>query len=377
MKIATITCHHVYNYGATLQAYALQQYLISMGYDYEIINFTPWYHNRYSFWTVNRFSTHYNLIKRNILLKLIWCLKYNLPYLIKEYKRKFAFDKFDSKYLNITKRKYANIEDLRLDPPKADIYICGSDQIWNQDATFGIEKAYYLNFGNSDIYRMSYAASFGSDKFPSQGDKVRNLIKNIDKISVRERTGECILNKLGFSNIDIVLDPVFLLDRQQWRTLISYSKQVKTPEKYILLYNFRHNDAIKHFVLELQSCMDIPIICIHGYDDIPYADIKIKDAGPIEFLKLIESADIVVSDSFHATVFSIIFNREFYTFSLKGHNNTARMEDLLYCLGIKNRLNMEKPSKDIINYVDVNKRLNPLIENSKHFLQIRKEKSST
>ncbi len=158
--------------------------------------------------------------------------------MIKEYKRKFAFDKFDSKYLNITKRKYANIEDLRLDPPKADIYICGSDQIWNQDATFGIEKAYYLNFGNSDIYRMSYAASFGSDKFPSQGDKVRNLIKNIDKISVRERTGECILNKLGFSNIDIVLDPVFLLDRQQWRTLISYSKQVKTPEKYILLYKF-------------------------------------------------------------------------------------------------------------------------------------------
>lgn len=370
MKIATITCHHVYNYGATLQAFALQQYLLSMGLESEIIDFIPWYHKRYEFWHINRNSSHYDTLNKNVFLKLIWCLRYNLPYLLKEYKRKFAFDKFDSNYLKFTKRKYSNIEELKSFPPVADMYICGSDQIWNQDATFGIEKAYYLDFGESDTYRMSYAASFGCDQIHADPDELKSLIDKFDFISIREKSGINILRKLGFSDIRLVVDPVFLLSTTQWYIYARSSRQIKTPEKYILLYNFKQNDKIRRFVMELKSNLNLPIVCLHGYDEIQYADINIRDAGPFEFIKLIESAEVIVSDSFHATVYSIIFNKEFYTFSLCGQNNTARMEDLLNGLDIRNRLNVEIPSSEKIDYNDVTKRLQPMIDKSKDFLHI-------
>lgn len=368
MKIATITCHHVYNYGATLQAYALQKYLISLGHEAELINYIPWYHNRYSFWMVNKFSSHYNLINRNILLKLLWCLKYNLPYILKEYKRKRAFDKFDSKYLKISKKKYSNITDLKKFPPPANAYICGSDQIWSPNATYGIEKAYYLDFGKSNTYRISYAASFGSDAMPDDANAIRLLLQNFKSISVREDSGKQILKKMGFKVVDIVLDPAFLLNATQWKELSANSKRINTPEKYILLYNFKNNSDIQQFVLKLQSLLNIPILCIHGYDDISYADIRIKDAGPLEFLTLINNAEVIVSDSFHATVFSIIFNREFYTFSLKGQDNTVRMANLLDKLRIKNRLNVKDISPTNIDYKVVFQYLTPMIESSKDYL---------
>lgn len=369
MKISTITCHHVYNYGATLQAYALQKHLTSMGYDYEIINYIPWYHNRYCFWSVNRFSSHYNLINRNIPLKLLWCLKYNLPNILREYKRKKAFDKFDSKYLNISKTKYSSIEELRKSPPQADVYICGSDQIWNQNATNGIEKAYYLDFGDTDTYRMSYAPSFGSDSLPDNKAEIAKLLHNIDTLSVREKSGKEILNELGFPDTEVVVDPAFLLDKTQWKDLSVNAKAIKRPSKYILLYNFKDNNKIRDFISKLKETLKIPIVCIHGYDNITYADITVKDAGPSEFINLIEHAEAVVSDSFHATVFSIIFNREFYTFSLNGQNNTARMKNLLETLGITKRLNPENPDSDMIVYSSVMNRLASIIHSSKQYLK--------
>lgn len=369
MKINTITCHHVYNYGASLQAYALQQYLLSLGCESEIINYVPWYHNRYTFWNVNRMSSNYKLINNSLLLKFIWCLKYNLPYIIKEHKRKKAFDSFDEKFLIINKKKYRDIAELRTDPPAADVYMAGSDQIWNTNVTNGLEKAYFLDFGDSTTKKVSYAASFGGDMLPkSEEDHIKELLGAFSIISIREKSGKALLNKIGITDVNLVLDPVFLLSRSQWEDVAQLARNLNHPEKYILLYNFKINAAVNNFVTNLKQFLKIPIVCIHCYDEITYADYTIKSAGPLEFLDLIKNAEVVVSDSFHATVFSIIFKKEFYTFSLSGHSNISRMTDLLDCLEIKNRLNVDGYVRESIDYDSVDPKLQSYIDNSKSFI---------
>ncbi|MCM1451597.1 MAG: polysaccharide pyruvyl transferase family protein [Clostridium sp.] len=342
---------------------------MSLGHESEIINFVPQYHNRYTFWQVNINSNHYKLVESNILLKFLWCLRFNLPSIIKEYLRKKAFDKFDSRYLQITKEKYRDLESLHLKAPQADIYIAGSDQIWNPHPN-GIERAYFLDFGNQHVCRISYAASFGVNQISEpEGETIKKLVSNFNKISIRENAGKEILERLGIDKVDVVLDPAFLLSQNQWSNLSTSANAIKTPNRYILLYNFKNNDKIKNFSEKLKNEYNLPIVSLLCYDHIPYADIVIKKAGPKEFLRLIKDAAIVVSDSYHASIFSIIFNKDFYTFPLKGQDNSVRMMSLLDTFNIQERFDVESPSKINIDYDSVNRQITDLVSKSKKFIE--------
>ena len=158
MIIKTITCHDVYNYGATLQAFALMKYLDNLGHEVEIIDYKPDYlDKRYKLFTV---SPQY---KRNIFLAFIYLLlKIPIRYLNRS--RKYAFDRFTRSYLKITPQRYKCYAELKENPPYADIYFAGSDQIWNTLYANGKDPAFYLDFTPKNSTKASYAASFGTDK---------------------------------------------------------------------------------------------------------------------------------------------------------------------------------------------------------------------
>ena len=374
MEIKTITCHHVYNYGASLQAYALQHYLERLGHNVEIIDFIPWFHSaRYNpFWV-------YSTGKIASIVRLLPFMRYVLP-LIKAFKsgmfktwgRKKAFDKFEKKYYNLTGLRYFSIEDLKSNPPNADVYVAGSDQIWNTYYDNGREPAYYLDFGNKNIKRISYAASLATTSIKSgYEDFVRDKLSIFNAISVRERSGCLLLSNLGITDVSVVLDPVFLLDKSDWSCLADKGKSYGlTANYYVLVYDFLGNDTkMIDFVKKYAKKRNLSIVSINDFSKREYADQNINDAGPLEFLELIRNADCVISSSFHATAFSIIFEKEFYTFGLKGDNNSSRMLDLLSLLFLQDRMTPGNNEIEQIDWVNVKNRLKEEITKSRAYLK--------
>ena len=366
MNIKTMTCHHVYNYGATLQAYALQTYLESQGHNVEIIDYRLPTHIRYELFMPYPKGRMYELIKKIPILKYIVCPYRNIK-MLQTWGRKKAFDDFDKRFLHLSSVTYRNINEIRKNPPNADVYIAGSDQIWNTDALNGKDLGYYLDFGNKNIRRISYAASFGISKIKvGLEDFVARELRKFNKISVREKTGLDILKRLGL-NGTLVVDPVFLLSKEQWLCNLNLKEK---EGNYILLYDFLHDDvAIRNFALALSKKKKLKIVSVNDISEAPYADIQINNAGPIEFLQYLLNATYVVSNSFHATAFSLIFQKEFATFSLISQHNSTRMEDLLQCVGLEYRLN--PVNIQIFRTVDwekVSTTLLNLIVGSKNFL---------
>ncbi len=325
MKICTITCHDVYNVGASLQAYALQAYLKSLGHDVKIIDYKPDY-----------LSKHYRL-------DIVGNPKYDKPLLRQAYllaklpgrlhllPRKRAFDDFTAKHLDLTKR-YASNDELKADPPEADVYLAGSDQIWNPLFPNGKDPAFYLDFVRQGV-RASYAASFAVDEFPQELRKVTaQYLQRLDHIAVRESSGLGVLEALGITGAVTVLDPVFLLDREQWEVMVETPAECKKP--YLLVYDFDNSAAIRKLAERLAAEHGWAIYSIF---DLPYAERCFSLCGPEAFLGLIRGAAFVLSNSFHATAFSVIFEREFAVVERTEKINT-RMRDLTALLGLSDHM---------------------------------------
>ena len=364
MKIKTITCHDVYNYGASLQAYALQQYLSSVGHDVEIIDYKPDYMRvHYNFWYVPDNSRYYRKAMKSGLFRFLLCC-YFAPARFATYGRKLKFDAFTRKHLHLTKT-YFSYQDLVDCPPEADVYIAGSDQIWNCKLPNGKDPAYFLQFGDKGIKRISYAASFAIPEIPDE-DKLQmhDWLKLFDAISVREKTGVKILDSLSVKGIE-VLDPVFLLTREDWATFCNSRIGVE-KKRYLLVYDLFLNDTrLEKEARRLSAEYNLRIISVDASRKCPFADKNISDAGPAEFVKLIANAEYVVTNSFHATAFSIIFNRRFtvyYTYS-----NISRISDILSTLGIEKQLNPDVPGYDF-DWDKINRVLNGIRENSYNFI---------
>ena len=244
MNIATITCHDVYNVGASLQAYALAEYLRRQGHTPAIIDYKPPY-----------LSTHYRLwgcsspaFDRPVLRQLYSLCK--LPGRIWDYfsPRKRAFDQFRAQYLPLTPQRYASAAQLEQCPPQAQVYLAGSDQIWNTRFPNGKDPAFYLTFAPSAGVRASYAASFATKEVePEQREQVRTWLRQLDFISVRERSGVDILTRLGVAGGIQVCDPVFLLPRSHWESIAPAQ-----PEgDYLLVYDFDRNPKVAEISRQL------------------------------------------------------------------------------------------------------------------------------
>lgn len=354
MKIKTITCHDVYNYGASLQAYALQQYLTELGHEVQIIDYFPDYMDvnyrvRWNKYVIPEVSSLYKIryipgirtlyrIKMSIQkMKFIW----------EKSGRKKAFDRFKMQYLSLTPKRYRNIEDLRGAKLSADVFIAGSDQIWNPLFNNGRDPSFFLQFGEGR--KMSYAASFGVSSLSSMDrENMQRWLSSFCKISVREKTGLKLLDGLGISGVQVP-DPVFLLTKEYWGRLAS-SKFGN--EKFVLVYNLGPlMQSIKECAQQLAHNHGLKIVAVEELANISYADIRITDAGPCEFIELFVKASYVVTNSFHATSFSILFNIPFFSYIKNA--TSSRITDLLKSCGLEARLNSKDLNTDI-DWYEVN-----------------------
>lgn len=324
MKINTITCHHVYNHGALLQAYALSEFLKGEGHDVSIIDYRPSYlDGHFKLW---RSDSRYNRIG----LGWVYVLA-KLPRRLRALKRKKAFDVFFDRYMPVTDRIYHSVGELRASPPEADLYIAGSDQIWNTDFKNGIDPAFYLDFG--DCRKISYAASFATHSLHEGTENfVKEMLGNFTNISIREQSGLKILNNLGYHGT-VVVDPVFLLNKDQWDIIASEDGK---NEDYILIYDFERNPVIRELAHRYSTLKHCKIYSIGPYR-LDYADKCYINYGPDAFVGLIKNAKCVLSNSFHGSAFSMIYSTPFFVINRNDGLN-SRMHDLLSHYNLIERL---------------------------------------
>ena len=359
MRIKTITCHEVYNHGASLQEYALLKFLNQEGYHAEALHYKPSY-----------LSHHFKLSAVSFrfdkpLLKQIYLL-IKLPGRLIDLKRKRAFDDFAIKYIPTNSKLYNNNEELIKDLPLAEAFICGSDQIWNSYFENGKDPAFYLDFVPKDKLKISYAASFAIDELESSIKPfVKKLVSNLDAVGVRETSGVRILNELGIDNAVQVLDPVFLLSAQHW---IDTFVTNEFDKPYLFIYDFDSNPLIEEIALNLKKEKGFLIYTVNK--NISYADKNFYLEGPETFLSLIHHSQFNITNSFHAVAFSLIFEKQFIVVNRTEAINT-RMRDLLGLFNISNLLINSVEQFDTVTEIDysiLNERKDSYAANSKKFL---------
>lgn len=327
MKIKTITCHNVYNAGASLQAYALAEYLNSIGHECRIIDYKPDYLEHYKLFGVS--NPRYD---KPVLRELYNIAKFPGRLKARFGKRKKEYDRFTSDYLPVTNEFYFSNEELKSNPPEADIFFAGSDQIWNSLFNNGKDPAFYLDFAPLSAVKASYAASFATENIATElKPQIKEWLSNMDYISVREGSGLNILNDLGIQGAVQVLDPVFLLPKEKWESIIEYTAE---NDPYILLYDFDINEQLGLATRELAHKNGWKV---YSYLDNPYCDCCFENKGPRTFLGLIKNAEMVISNSFHATAFSLIFEKNFWVINRKEAIN-MRMRDLVESINLGKRL---------------------------------------
>ena len=318
MKAGILTFHRAINYGAALQAYALVYKMNELGFDAELID----YRNPHIENSFHRFS----LSKVNSPKKAAsFLLNYR-----KMKSRKKSFKSF-MKLVPTGKRCDNSVQ---LEKEGYDIYVTGSDQVWNPDCT-GFDKTYFLDFAQQ-CKKASYAASFGvaslEDKYC---EKAGELIKDYKYLAVREKQGAEIVTKIADRDATVVLDPTLLLDREEWYKIAKPSKYGK--KRFLLVYMLINSPSLIEFAEKTAKEENLEIISIGNgrRKNITYAN----DIGPAEFLDLFLRAEKVVTNSFHGTAFSINLGKNFFVelHNVKNSRN-SRMEDILDLFGLKSRL---------------------------------------
>lgn len=361
IRIKTITCHDVYNHGASLQAYALQTYLLTLGYDVEIIDYKPDYlSGHYKLWSVANPLFDKPIVKQLYLLA-------KLPGRLFALKRKRLFDEFTRDYLRLTNHRYHSLEELKSNPPQADVYIAGSDQIWNTMFPNGRDAAFYLDFAPPMAKRISYAASFATEDVVEEYKPfVKTMLQNFNEISIRERCSLALLEQLGRTDGKAVCDPVFLLPKEQWNDMLPKDA---TKEKYLLVYDSEKSANLKKIALRIAKEKNLKIYNVSAFK-IGYADKELWGSSPLDFVLLVRDAEYVVSNSFHATAFSVIFGINFCVVNRTEKIN-ERMKSILEDLGLQERLisDFHLDLLEIPDYKSIHDRLRKIIEASEDYLK--------
>lgn len=321
--------HKVLNYGSALQAYALQKVLEDMGHDVEIIDYV--YPNEYH----KQFQAK-PPIWRNILSSLINYIKGN-----SNNSRQILFDEFYSKHFNLSKTYNSPVE-LCNNPPVYDIYLTGSDQVWNPNSIHE-DTSFMLSFTDSNN-KIAFSASFSTSVLPKMyRDLYATELKKYSHIYMREESGCRLVKELTGKESQVVLDPTLLLDKNQWLDLARHSTKVFDKPYilvYILGYSFKCYPYIYDFVKFVQRKTGKALIILNMSNR--YAirlnnKIIITDASVYDFIKLFAEADMVVTDSFHGTAFSLNFGVPFYSVVNDKVNNDSRILNLLSLTGETHR----------------------------------------
>lgn len=360
MKIALVTTHNANNYGAVLQAFALQHVLSRYG-DVEIIN----YDNRH-------ISRSFDLIRITPSLHGFLGMGKDICRLLPRYRVIKKFKQFIQNNLKMT-RNFSAQELYHGQADYFDMYVAGSDQIWNPACisdSCTIDPIYFLKFAPKKAKKLSYASSMGGHQFSSEEKKhIKNLLKDFDIVSVREKDGQLLLQAVLEKAVQHVLDPTLLLSREEWQEALSDEGASNKKEKYLLLYTVPKVSLIRKAVDHFSNKLGLKVISIdQGLSAGAKVDQQIRDAGPIEFLRLFADAEFVITDSFHGTCFSVNFGKSFVVISPGKHSN--RIESLLALVGQQGRIvKSEADFADLDNMID-------FATANKKLLEARKESLS-
>ena len=348
MKIGIITFHFAYNCGAVLQCLALSEKLKQLGHEVCVINYQPWYHK-------NRYSPLKNPIyfakKRakkegddDTIIKRMYrggrgfaSMVYSWRHYPKRKIQDAYFTDFVNKYLNQT-RIYRTIDQLQKNPPKCDVYISGSDQLWNAKITDGmIDPAYLLEFGNDDIKKITFSMGVSFKAMKEPVEVIKPSLMKLDAISLREKDAYALINELTENKVEmhVDVDPTFLLCKEDYKKYIPTEQLCDEP--YILTYTMPDESQQKanRVAEELGKKTGLRVIDINGNPQDGNREIKDhRMGGPAEFLWYIENAEYVVTNSFHGTAFSVNFEKKFVTIP---HSHTGyRVTEILDKIGLSN-----------------------------------------
>lgn len=322
MKTAILTFQDAVNYGAILQAYALQTAL----------------HKTIPQNEAGILDHHCAVIRDKHLPGFVekkgnpvkGYLKMLKNYRVKT-RRKSRFEQFKSEYLNLI--PYSSEEDKSRFLKEYDAITVGSDQVWNTDLTAG-DRTYFLS-EFKPMKRFSYAASIGKESIEEKDIPYFKELSELDGIAVREESAKAILNDIIPNEVSVVPDPVLLLEKEEWRKIERPVEDLK-PQSYVLLYYFKITKPLVDFARKKAAEYGCELVCIQGTGKKIPDTRTIRDASPNEFLWLIDNAKCVVTTSFHGTMFSVIFEKEFY--SETKVNRATRIVEVLNRYGMQSHM---------------------------------------
>ncbi|MBB6062807.1 hypothetical protein HNP65_001259 [Thermosipho japonicus] len=365
-KIGILTFNWAVNYGAILQMFAEYTFIKKhSNSDVSIINYVPDKLKKIYELKIFKGSLHPKSIIRNFLT------------LISKKEVVLKFSDFINNNFKLTK-ELKNTSELIKELYNFDIVIVGSDQVWNYYIVGEYLNDYLLNFDIPNLIKISYAASLGKNEVPGEVINLfENAVPKFDAISLREEKSKELLSNISKRNdIYVVLDPVFLLSKNEWLEVADQSKFETKHKNYILIYMLEYNENLVQFALNLSKRTKLPVYSI----EIPffrvYKDknkfININNAGPEDFVKLFSNASYVLTNSFHGTSFSLIFERPFLTFAHSKYN--LRIENILKFYNLENNIIYDKYheyfklNKIQMNITGNSKKIETLIGRSKSFI---------
>ncbi len=379
-KLGIITIHNSPNYGASLQSFALYYYLFKKGYDCEIIDLARPTHKdfikskRYVQLLTQKDTSYLRKIVRKI--KTILFTKNNLQkenhYSKELILRNKKFEKFNDQ-IKLSER-FRCIDHLYNNPPAYDVYITGSDQLWNPGNGYAVEP-YFLTFVKNGGKKIAYAPSIGvlvlTEKIKGN---YKRWLSSYNCLSIREEEGKELLSQLTTKNVEVVLDPTFLLDISYWRSI---AKNPYIPGKYIFCFILSKNKELLDYVQKIKVELGLDLIVIsQNFNDAKSPNYQfIMDSGPEDFLGLIENAELVFTDSFHATVFSIMLSKNFFSCILPTNRRGSRITNLLKVFSVSDHLlnqDFSQSAKDLLKHrisrEEINQRITQEQKKSRSFL---------
>lgn len=335
MKIGIVTFHFVNNFGGALQAYALKSACESLGTEAHLIDYRQWF---------IRFT---DMVRMFPITKNPKVIISGLRTMGKRIGRRRRFAAFRQEFLSCGQTYYYS-RAIEKDPPGYDRYICGSDQIWNSFITCGLSRAYFLTFEPDRSNKFAYAPSFGSSDVPVKVFKrMAAYISALGAVSVREKEGVDIVGKMTGKRPPQLIDPSFLIPRDEWGNLADRSGYKPPFERYILVYIMQKDDNVYEYARRLKEKYDIPVIEIgrYGYKA-QFVDECVVDLGPLEFVSLFRHATHVCTNSYHGIIFSIIFEKKLCIIPCKRF--TSRIDSLLELVGIHLSGNPDDLDLDVV-----------------------------
>lgn len=336
MKISIITYLRAVNYGSALQAYALNQFLRDNGYDARTINYTT--------------EAQQDLYKLFEPLRGIMSIARNLQsvfnfHKMREHNRRFQT--FISDYIPTTK-EVNETEALKKISYDSDYFVCGSDQIWNANCD-DFDSNYMLSFVENKNQCIAYAPSLGGGvSSMATKNAIKNNTSDFKALSARENTGAQVVAEMTGRDVTTVADPVLLLSADQWRGIAS--PRLRKGD-YILGYFIGDVRDMRKFANDMRKKTGLQVVVIYkNLRDIKYGFKNLYESGPADFISLVMNSKGIVTNSFHAVAFSLVFKKDFWAFTGK-RNADTRITGLLNLLNLSDRI-IDISERHIVDYLE-------------------------